>query len=74
MAIYNRILTKEEKSTLKMYREEYREDEKEYNKRVEDYLEEIHYTDRMADYLKNKWYFKLLIFILKKLGLKRKEE
>lgn len=74
MAIY-KILTKEEKETLKQYEREYKidRDEDKYLKRVEKYIDEINYADRLSEYLKDKWYFKLLLFILRKLDKKGKE-
>lgn len=63
--MFYKFLTQEEKDHLKAIKEKYKlpEDQYKYEKDLEHYLNEIHYEDRLAEYLKDKWYIKLIKWI-----------
>ena len=64
---YYKILTKEERDHLRKLKKDYKNNKAIYEKQVEDYLYNIKFNDRLATYLKDKWYIKLLkIFLNKK--------
>ena len=57
--MFYKILTSEEINHLKELKDNI-SNQAEYERLVEEYLEEIHYEDRLEDYLKDKWYIKLI--------------
>lgn len=62
----SKLLTKEEAEELRKLKDECGNDELLYEKLSEEYLTSIHFDDRLADYLKDKWYIKLLKWIIGK--------
>ena len=70
--VNEKILTKEEIAELQRIKSVYDipSFRKIYERKVREYLEQINYEERLAEYLKDKWYIKLLKFFF---GNKTKE-
>ena len=60
--MFYKFLTKEEKENLRAIKRNYPmpEDQGRYEQALKRYLEEINYEERLANYLKDKWYIKLI--------------
>ena len=74
--IIEKVCTTEEQFHIAELRKNY-SDDKIYEAMLEDYLEEINFVKRAAEYLDNKWYTKVFRFFANlgvKKGKKSKEE
>ena len=59
--MFYRFLTKDEKDHIRKLKEEH-EIEAVYKMELESYLRKINYSERLQDYLKDKWFVKLIRF------------